>query len=70
MMQISLTIRDIEKSRDKARTLASQGKADESDEYVLDAYSNAIYLIENYGASYFTDAEYEFLQTVINEIEA
>jgi hypothetical protein len=70
MMKITTTIQEIKTSRDKARKFASEGKGDQSDDYILDAYLNAIFLFENYGASYFTDEEYEFIKTVIDEIEA
>lgn len=70
MMQITKTLHDIRRSRDKARDLAKEGKREQSDDYIMEAYANAIYLYENYGAAYFTDEEYEFITNVINEIEA
>lgn len=69
MMQISKTLREIEYSRNKAKEMAMKGKYPESDDYIMDAYANAIYLFENYGAEYFSDTEYEFLKTVIDEVE-
>jgi hypothetical protein len=69
MMQISKTIATINDYRRKAESLAKDGFTDESDDYVIEAYLSAADLLETYGESYFTDAEVEFLKTILDEFE-
>jgi hypothetical protein len=69
MFQISKRIRNIEKDREAAKRLAAEGRYDESDDLVIEAYANALDLIETYESAMFLDAEIEFLTAVINEFE-
>lgn len=69
MMQISKIIANIRDSRKKAESLAKDGFHEESDDYIIEAYLSAADLIETYGEIYFTDAEVEFLNSIIDEFE-
>ena len=69
MMQITKTIANIKDYRKKAQSLAVDGFHDESDDYIIEAYLQAADLIETYGESYFTDAEVEFLKSILEEFE-
>lgn len=52
-----------------AKRLALEGKHEESDDYIIEAYANAIDLIDSYDSSMFLDKEIEFLESIINEFE-
>ena len=69
MMQISKRISLIYKDREAAKKLASQGRIEESDDHFIEAYANAIDLLESYDVAYFTDTEIEFLETIIKDFE-
>lgn len=69
MMQISKRINLIHRDREKAKKLASEGRYEESDDYFIEAYANAIDLIESYEQAYFMDSELEFLEAIIKEFE-
>jgi hypothetical protein len=69
MMQITKRLNEIHKSHDTARQLAKQGKYEQSDDYYIEAYTNAVDLIESYTSGYFTDEEFEFLNLIIEEFE-
>lgn len=69
MFQISKRIRNIEKDREAAKKLAAEGRHDESDDRIIEAYANAVDLIETYESSMFLDAEFEFLTSIISEFE-
>lgn len=69
MMQISKIITSIQDFRKKAQSYAKEGLHDESDDYIIEAYLYAADLLETYGETYFTDAEVEFLKSIIDEFE-
>jgi hypothetical protein len=69
MFQISKRIRNIEQDREAAKRLAAEGRYDESDDRIIEAYANALDLIETYESAMFLDAEFEFLKNVISEFE-
>ena len=69
MTQITKIITSISDYRKKAQSLAKSGFHEESDDYIIEAYLSAADLLETYGESYFTDAEVEFLKTILDEFE-
>lgn len=69
MMQISKTIVTINDYRKKAESLARDGFNEQSDDYFIEAYLSAADLLETYEESYFTDAEVEFLKSILDEFE-
>lgn len=69
MMQITKIITSIQDFRKKAQSYAMNGLYEESDDYFIEAYLCAADLLETYGETYFTDAEAEFLKSIIEEFE-
>jgi len=69
MMQITKTIASIRDYRKKAKSLAVDGFHEQSDDYIIEAYLQAADLFERYGEEYFTDAEVEYLKSILDEFE-
>jgi|688.fasta_scaffold1009989_1 hypothetical protein len=69
MMQISKRISLVYKDCEAAKKLAAEGRFEESDDFFIEAYANAIDLLESYDVSYFTDTEIEFLEAIIKDFE-
>ena len=69
MMQIYKKIDTVRKHHDSAKRLASEGRYEESDDHYIEAYANAIDLIEVYEEGYFSDKEISFLHTIIANFE-
>lgn len=69
MMQITKRIQSVYNRRKAAESYASQGLIEASDEQFIDAYMNARDLIDSYSPAYFTDGEYNFLLSLIEDFE-